>query len=223
VWTALLPAGDDHGRTRHLSDRLAGRICVSLSCLGPILPRSARANATHRLSLRHAKSNTSLQGWRDSGGGEGGARLPTAGLWPAGDSRPRSRRGPGVKPFTPDPSGPSRSDAHVTVTISLIIDVHRSRTDWDAQRAGRWGAAPHNGRLPLPDATTTRSTLSPLCRAPAARRARGAKRERALAGASGGASGPCRPGLKPYRKSSPTGRHDEMTQMTEPCAVPADA
>jgi hypothetical protein len=29
------------------------------------------------------------------------------------------------------------------------------------------------------------------------------KRERALAGGSGGTSGPCRPGLKPYRKSSP--------------------
>jgi hypothetical protein len=43
------------------------------------------------------------------------------------------------------------------------------------------------------------------CHARAARRARGAKRERALAGASGGASGPCRPGLKPYRKSSPPG------------------
>ena len=41
------------------------------------------------------------------------------------------------------------------------------------------------------------------CHARAARRARGAERERALAGASGGASGPCRPSLKSYRKFSP--------------------
>jgi hypothetical protein len=43
------------------------------------------------------------------------------------------------------------------------------------------------------------------CRAPAARRARGAEREQALAGCSGGASGPCRPGLKTYRKFSGAG------------------
>jgi hypothetical protein len=39
------------------------------------------------------------------------------------------------------------------------------------------GAAPHNPRLPLPDATTAQP--QPPCRAPAARRARGAQRERA--------------------------------------------
>jgi hypothetical protein len=38
------------------------------------------------------------------------------------------------------------------------------------------------------------------CHARAARRARGAERERALAGASGGASGPCRPGLTQEKK-----------------------
>jgi hypothetical protein len=65
------------------------------------------------------------------------------------------------------------------------------------------GATPHNPRLPRPDATTATSTVRSPCRAPAARRARGAKRERALAGTSGGASGPCRPGLKSYRKFSP--------------------
>jgi len=65
------------------------------------------------------------------------------------------------------------------------------------------GATPHNPCLPFPDATTTTSTLGPPCRARAARRARGAGRERALAGGSGGASGPCRPGLKSHRKLSP--------------------
>jgi len=46
----------------------------------------------------------------------------------------------------------------------------------------------------------------PSCHARAARRARGAERERALAGASGCASGPCRPGLtqrKETHHSSP--------------------
>jgi hypothetical protein len=42
--------------------------------------------------------------------GEGGACHPAVRPLAAGDSRPRSRRGPGVKPFTPDPSGPSTSD-----------------------------------------------------------------------------------------------------------------
>jgi hypothetical protein len=80
---------------------------------------------------------------------------PSAGPWPAGDSRPRSRRGPGVKPFTPDPFGPSGRDLHATATITAKRPMHGgagrigTRSGLDAG-----GAAPHNARLPLPDGTT---------------------------------------------------------------------
>lgn len=69
-------------------------------------------------------------------GGRGRAVSPAAGSWPAGDSRPRSRRGPEVKPFTPDPSGPSetRPACHRNDRCSTV-DARRGRTDRDAQRA----------------------------------------------------------------------------------------
>jgi hypothetical protein len=146
----------------------------------------------------------------------------TAGPWPAGDSRPRSRRGPGVKPFTPDPSGPSERDPHASVRITTQGSM-RGGAGRIGTRSGLdvGGAAPHNARLPLPVATTTTSTTGPPCRAPAARRARGAERERALAGGSGGASGPCRPGLKTYRKSSQP-ELPEMPEMPEPPERPGN-
>jgi hypothetical protein len=87
---------------------------------------------------------------------------PAAGPWPAGDSRPRSRRGPRVKPFTPDPSGASGRDPLATVTIttehSMPGGAGRIGTR-SGLEAG--GAAPHNARLPLPDATTTTFTMGP--------------------------------------------------------------
>jgi hypothetical protein len=55
------------------------------------------------------------------------------------------------------------------------------------------GAAPHNARLPLPDTTTARPQPRVARQPPGALAEH--KRERALAGCSGGASGPCRPGL----------------------------
>jgi hypothetical protein len=82
------------------------------------------------------------------------------------------------------------------------MDARRGRTDRDAQRAGRWGGGSAQC-APFSPGHNHSTTTTP-CRAPAARRARGAKRERAQAGCSGGASGPCWPGLKTYRKSSPT-------------------
>jgi hypothetical protein len=171
--------------------------------------------------------------------GEGGARhlrqapgLPAiAGRGVAGD--PGSSR---LLPIRPAPQVPQSFSG-------------QSPTN-DAQRAGRigtrsgldaGGTTPHNARLAVPDATTTTSTSGSPCRAPAARRARGAERERAQAGASGGASGPCRPGLKPYRKSSPTkcqtevagnrteshhqrnARQKWLAEAPGSCAVPADA
>ena len=129
----------------------------------------------------------------------------SAGLWPAGGSRPRRRRGPGVQPFTPDPSGPlptgptCHRDDH-----NLMIHAQRGRTDRDAQRAGRWGDGSAQCAPPCPgrnhDNIHIRAILS---RASRPARSRSRRRERALAGCSGGASGPCRPGLKPYRKLSP--------------------
>jgi hypothetical protein len=81
---------------------------------------------------------------------------PTAGPWPAGDSRPRSRRGPRVKPFTPDPSGPSEGAPLTTVTIIAQRSM-RGGAGRIGTRSGldAGGAAPHNARLPVPDETTT--------------------------------------------------------------------
>jgi hypothetical protein len=63
----------------------------------------------------------------------------------------------------------------VTITSQRLIRGGASRI---GTRSGldAGGAAPHNARLPVPDATTHATTP---CRAPAARRARGAKRQRA--------------------------------------------
>jgi hypothetical protein len=122
--------------------------------------------------------------------------------WPAGDSRPRSRRGPRVKPFTPDPSGPSDL-THLPQRRPPLNDQCAEGPDGSGRAADLTlggGSAQYAPPSPRPNHCTT---ITP-CRAPTARRARGAERERALAGCSGGASGPCRPGLKPYRKFSPT-------------------
>ena len=80
---------------------------------------------------------------------------PTAGPWPAGDSRPRSRRGPKVKPFTPDPPGPSGRARLATEAITAKRSM-RGGAGRIGTRSGLdvGGAAPHNARRPLPDATT---------------------------------------------------------------------
>jgi hypothetical protein len=50
--------------------------------------------------------------------GEGGACHLRQALGLPATARPRSRRGPGVKPFTPDPFGPSGRDPRAMVTIA---------------------------------------------------------------------------------------------------------
>jgi hypothetical protein len=89
--------------------------------------------------------------------------------------RPRRRRGPRVKPFTPELSGPSGRDPLLTVMPTGQLSM-RGGAGQLGTRSGldAGGAAPHNARLLLPDATTTTSTSGLPCRAPAARRARGA-------------------------------------------------
>jgi hypothetical protein len=59
-----------------------------------------------------------------------------AGPWPAGDSRPRSRRGPGVKPFTRDPSGPTERDPLATVTITAQKSCRSEGPDGSGRAAG---------------------------------------------------------------------------------------
>lgn len=88
-------------------------------------------------------------------------------------------QGPGVKPFTPDPSGPSRRDRPATVPTT----AQRSRSG-GARRVGTRSGFDAGRRL-----RTMRTSLARAqclhaygrasCRAPAAGRARGAKRERA--------------------------------------------
>jgi hypothetical protein len=58
------------------------------------------------------------------------------------------------------------------------MHARRDRRIGTRQRAGGWGAASHNVRLAVPDVTTATSIVGPSCRAPAARRAGGTKRER---------------------------------------------
>ena len=60
----------------------------------------------------------------------------TAGHWPPGDSRPRSCRGPGVKPFTFDPSGPSGRDPCATVTITGQPSIPPEGPDGSGRVAG---------------------------------------------------------------------------------------
>jgi hypothetical protein len=84
------------------------------------------------------------------------------------------------------------------------------RMDQDAKRAGRWGGGSAQCAPPSPgrnhDTTTT------PCRAPAARRARGAERERAHSRSKRRRVRAVRPGLKTYRKSSPPGTSDTERQ-----------
>ena len=130
------------------------------------------------LTIRSPRDLTADQLVMRVEGGE--VRVTWEGPWPAGDCRPRSRRGPGVKSFTPDPSGPSGRDPLVTVTITAQLSI-RGGAGRIGTRSGldAGGATPHNPRLPLSDATTVRLRPGQPCRAPAARRARGAERERA--------------------------------------------
>jgi hypothetical protein len=138
------------------------------------------------------------------------ARVITAGPWPAGDSRPRSRRGPGVKPLLPIPPAPPQA-THSSASDSPL---NNSPAEGLAG-SGRAAGLTLGGRLRTIRASLFRtqrqqmSVRGPPCHARAARRARGAERERALAGPSGGASGPWGLGLKTYRKSSPTGTSTE--------------
>ena len=116
--------------------------------------------------------------------GEGGAcplRQASSGLpaTPAEESQ-----GPRVKPFTPDPTGPSERELLATVMIRSERSTNRgaggigTRSGLDAG-----GATPHNPRLPLPDAITTTSTA----RRYVSRASRPA-RSRSGAGASAGRS-----------------------------------
>jgi hypothetical protein len=97
-----------------------------------------------------------------------------------------------------------------TVTITA-----QQSSPGGAGRIGTPSELDAGGRLRTMRGFLSRSnhgTTTIPCRAPAARRARGAERERAQAGRSGGASGPCRPGLKTYRKSSPPGMPECRSQ-----------
>jgi hypothetical protein len=49
---------------------------------------------------------------------------------PAGDSRPRSRRGPRVKPFTPDPAGPPACQLINGMETTMLTD----QTQWSLGR-----------------------------------------------------------------------------------------
>jgi hypothetical protein len=82
-----------------------------------------------------------------------------------------SRRGPGVKSFTPDPSGPS---GHDPLATAMIIAYARpaGRTDRDALAGLRLGGGSAQSAPPSPG--PSHGTTTTPCRAPAARRARGA-------------------------------------------------
>ena len=129
-----------------------------------------------------------------------------AGPWPAGGLAGRGRRGPGVKPFTADSSGPFGRDPLATVTIT----ANNNHPPEGPDGSGRAAGLTLGGRLCTMRASLSRTQprLRPRPGPRVARQPPGAlaERERALAGVSGGASGPCRPGLKTYRKFSGAGR-----------------
>jgi hypothetical protein len=104
------------------------------------------------------------------------AASPAAGLWPAGDSRPRSRRGPGVQPFTPDPAGPSEPTRLVT-GWPLPTDGPAEGPAGSGRAAG-WTLGGDSAQCSPPSPGRNHGTTITPCRAPAARRARGAERER---------------------------------------------
>ena len=75
---------------------------------------------------------------------ERGARVTYGRPLACRQRRPRSRRGPRVKPFTPDPSGPSGRDPPATVTITTQGSM-RGGAGRIGTRSGldAGGAAPH--------------------------------------------------------------------------------
>ena len=82
--------------------------------------------------------------------------------------------------------------------------------DRDAQRARRWGGDSAQSAPASPGRNHCWFMLGyRVARQPPGALAERSGSER-IAGCSGGASGPCRPGLKPYRKSSPTVAAVEM-------------
>jgi hypothetical protein len=114
----------------------------------------------------------------DAHGGRGRRVSPTAGPWPAGDSRAEESQGPRGQAVYSRSARPLRTGPAATVLITAqTIDSRRGRADRDAQRAGRWGGDSAQSAPPSPG--RNHSTTTTPCRAPAARRARGAKRERA--------------------------------------------
>ena len=147
-------------------------------------------------------------------GGRGRRVSPAAGPWPAGDSRTEESQGPQRQSVYSRSVRPLRTRPTATVTITAHTMIPAEGPDGSGRGSGldAGGAAPHNARLPLPDATTE---TSQLCHR-VARQPPGALAERSgserIAGCSGGASGPCRPGLKTYRKSSPTRAGTERAQ-----------
>jgi hypothetical protein len=161
-----------------------------------------RASLTCSLAagLRHGISK--IDGGQ-CGRGRGRRVYSAAGLlWPAGNAGQGVAGDPGSSRLLPIPPAPPnvsprhRNDQHPEMRRGAGGIGTR-------QRAGRWGSDSAQSALPVPDPTPGKILNKAPSRAPAARRARGAERERALAGCSGGASGPCRPGLKSYRKFSP--------------------
>jgi hypothetical protein len=119
----------------------------------------------------------------------------TAGPWPVGDSRPRSCRGPGIKPFTPDPSGPSERNPLTTATITAHR-LMRGGPDGSGRVAG-WTlgggsaqcAPPSLGRNPYH--VHNRALMSRASRPARSRNVSGSERKPEQAAAP---SGPCRLG-----------------------------
>jgi hypothetical protein len=112
---------------------------------------------------------------------------------------------PGVQPFTPDPVGPSEPSR--LVTGWLLPTDGPAEGPAGSGRAAGWTLGGDSAQCSPPSPGRNHGTTITPCRAPAARRAREAERERALAGCKRRRvrAVSARLGLKPYRKSSPPG------------------
>jgi hypothetical protein len=118
--------------------------------------------------------------------------------WPAGDSRPRSRRGSRSSRYSRSVR-PSGQDSLATATITVRWTMRGG-----ADGSGRAPGLTLGGNSAQLRAFLSRGDHGQIQNEATLSRASRSERrpEPAAAGASGGASGPCRPGLKTYRKSS---------------------
>lgn len=92
------------------------------------------ANAVRRSGIMPSDLSARWLSLGVTNGGRGRRVSPAAGPLACRQQAAEESQGPGVKPFTPDPSGPFGRDRRVTVTsITKRLSHRRGRTDRGAR------------------------------------------------------------------------------------------